>query len=115
MKYLTLRTPNNKIDVMHANSWWLRLRGLLGRKLSADEAMLIEPCNSVHTFWMKYNLDIVYISSDNEIVKIITNMKPWSFSACRRANKTLELPANTANTINLKKGDKMKFEKEVIR
>ncbi|XQF90274.1 DUF192 domain-containing protein [Pseudoalteromonas espejiana] len=76
MKYLTLLTTNSTFSIMYANTWLLRLRGLLGRELKINEGMLIEPCDSVHTMWMRYDLDIIYIDKNNQIVKIIQKLKP---------------------------------------
>ena len=115
MKYLTLVIINSKFDIMHENTSFLRLRGLLGRNLKVNEGMLIEPCNSVHTMWMKYDLDIIYINKDNEIVKIIKKLKPWKLSVCTAAFKTLELPADTVDYIGLKVGDFLEFEKEEFK
>ncbi|MEL0656881.1 DUF192 domain-containing protein [Pseudoalteromonas issachenkonii] len=115
MKYLTLVTINSKFNIMYANTWFLRLRGLLGRNLKVNEGMLIEPCNSVHTMWMKYDLDIIYINKNNEIVKIIKKLKPWKLSVCTAAFKTLELPADTVDYIGLKVGDFLEFKKEEFK
>jgi len=115
MKYLTLVTINSTFNIMNANTWFLRLRGLLGRKLKENEGMLIEPCNSVHTLWMKYDLDVIYINKNNQIVKIIKKLKPWKLSVCGTAYKTLELPVGTADYIGLKVGDFLEFKKEEFK
>jgi uncharacterized membrane protein (UPF0127 family) len=80
--------------VWHAANPWTRLRGLLGRKPlepAAAEGLLIEPCSSVHTFWMDYPLDLVFLDRNNRVLDICENVAPWSARAARGARKTLEL------------------------
>ena len=90
-----------------------RLKGLLGTgKLSLDEGLLIEPCNSVHTFGMKYGLDIVYLDKTGTVVKCISNMLPRRFSAARRAKYTLELGVGAIIHNNIKTGDKLVWKTE---
>lgn len=82
-------------DILIADTLVTRLIGLMFRKnLLGAEGLLLNPCNSIHTFFMRYNLDIVFISSENRVVKIIRGIKPWRMTwIYLRAKKTLELPA----------------------
>lgn len=85
-----------------------RLKGLLGAgELSIKEGLLIEPCNSVHTFGMKFGLDIVYLDKTGTVVKCISNMLPRRFSAARHAKYTLELGVGAISHNNIKAGDKL--------
>ena len=73
-----------------------RLIGLMFRKAPPQDArgLLLQPCNSIHTFFMRYALDVVFLNSENKIIKIIRNLKPWRMTWIYfRASKTLELPA----------------------
>lgn len=84
--------------VWHAANPWTRLRGLLGRKPlapAAAEGLLIEPCSSVHTFWMDYPLDLVFLDRNNLVIGICEDVAPWSARAARGARKTLELAAGS--------------------
>ena len=84
--------------VWRAASPWTRLRGLLGRKPlepAAAEGLLLEPCSSVHTFWMRYPLDLVFLDSDNRVLNICRSVPPWSARASPGARKTLELAAGS--------------------
>lgn len=84
--------------VWRAANPWTRLRGLLARKPlkpAAAEGLLIEPCSSVHTFWMNYPLDLVFLDRNNRVVGICENVAPWSARAARGARKTLELAAGS--------------------
>lgn len=81
--------------VAQANSLVLRLLGLMFRKdLGEFDGLLLQPCNSIHTFFMRFPIDVVFLSSSNQVVKVIRAMPPWRMSwLYLRAVKTLELRA----------------------
>lgn len=93
-------------DILIAETLVDRLIGLMFReKIVGAEGLLLNPCRSIHTFFMRYDLDIVFLSRDNKIIKIIRNLKPWRMTWIYfRANKTLELPAGKLPS-ELKEGD----------
>ncbi len=92
----------------HAKTMMQRLKGLLGAdELSLDEGLLIEPCNSVHTFGMKHGLDIIYLDKTGTVLKCINNMLPRRVSAARHAKYTLELGVGAIVHNNIKAGDKL--------
>ena len=74
-----------------------RTIGLMFKKtLTGTSGLLIKPCNSIHTFFMFFDLDVLFISSSGEIVKIIRGMKPWRMSWIYfRASQVLELKAGS--------------------
>jgi len=83
-KNMLLLNEKNKIildNVFIANNFISRLVGLMGKKqVKNNTGLLISPCNSVHTFFMKFNLDIIFIDKNNIILKIYRNMSPWKIS-----------------------------------
>lgn len=93
-------------DILIADTLVTRLIGLMFKKsLVGAEGLLLNPCNSIHTFFMRYSLDIVFINSENKVVKIIREIKPWRMTWIYfRAKKTLELPAGKL-PYDLKEGD----------
>lgn len=93
-------------DILVADRFVDRLIGLMFKKqLVGAEGLLIDPCRSIHTFFMRYPLDIVFISSKNQVIKIIRDMKPWRMTWIYfRAHKTLELPAGKL-PLDLERGD----------
>jgi uncharacterized membrane protein (UPF0127 family) len=93
-------------DILIADTLVTRLIGLMFKKsLVGAEGLLLNPCNSIHTFFMRYSLDIVFINSENRVVKIIREIKPWRMTWIYfRAKKTLELPAGKLPN-DLKEGD----------
>jgi uncharacterized protein len=98
-------------EVLHANSFLTRLKGLMFvPEIVGGDAMLIEACNSIHTFFMKFSLDIVFLDKNNTVLKIIRNLKPWRMTfIIFKAVKTLELPAGSLSN-NLSNGDKLRIE-----
>ncbi|HUA82061.1 MAG TPA: DUF192 domain-containing protein [Dyella sp.] len=86
-----------------ASNPWTRLRGLLGRTplaSGATEGLLIEPCAGVHTFGMRYPLDVVFLDASNRVVDMCENLAPWSVRSARaKARKTLELTAGGITVI----------------
>ena len=95
---------------MWATNWWHRTKGLMfKRQLGGTEdidGMLIDYCNSVHTFFMRFPLDLIFLSRDNIVIKVIQNKKPWRVTRFYwHASKVLELPVGMA--IKVKQGDQI--------
>lgn len=83
-----------------------RLCGLLVLdELSAEQALWISPCNSVHTLGMKYSLDLVYIDRHNKICGLVKQLKPWRMSINLKAKVTMELPASSIEQFDIQLGD----------
>jgi hypothetical protein len=93
-----------------ADSGAKRNKGLLGRKgLAAGEGLWIVPCESVHTFFMKFAIDLVYLDRKNRIKKVRHAVGPWRLSACLSAHSILELPAGTIESTQSERGDTLEF------
>ncbi|MGD0914728.1 MAG: DUF192 domain-containing protein [Terracidiphilus sp.] len=87
-----------------------RMKGLLGRDhLSPGEGLWILPCEAVHTFWMKFPIDLVYLNRRNQIRKLRSNVPPWRLSACFSAHSVLELAAGTIRGTQTQLGDTLEF------
>jgi uncharacterized membrane protein (UPF0127 family) len=70
-----------------------RRRGLLGRdSLAAGHGMLIAPCSSVHTWFMRFPIDVIFVTRDGRVVKICRGVGPWRMVMGRGAYATVELP-----------------------
>ena len=79
-----------------------RLRGLLLRAApDAGAGLLIDPCDSVHTFFMPYAIDVVYLDEDYRVLGDARRMRPWRMSLCRSARMTLELAASEAARLGI--------------
>jgi uncharacterized protein len=83
-----------------------RARGLLGRDgLEAGEGMLIDRAGSVHMFFMRFAIDVVFLDRDRKVVGVRHGLRPWQVAAARRAVAALELPAGTAAEAGIEEGD----------
>lgn len=88
-----------------------RRKGLLGRTGLADgEGLWIVPCESVHTFFMRFPIDLVYLDRRGRIRKVRSNVRPWRLSACLTAHSILELPAGTIRATQTQPGDVVEIE-----
>lgn len=87
-----------------------RRKGLLGREgLLPGEGLWIVPCESVHTFFMRFPIDLVYLDRNNRIRKVRSGVGPWRMSACWSAHSVLELAAGTAAATRTERGDSVEF------
>ncbi len=83
-----------------------RNRGLLGRaSLPPGSAMVIAPSNSVHMFFMRFPLDIVFVAKDGTVVKVRPNVRPWRFAAAWRAFAVVEGPVGMIELTGTQPGD----------
>tara|TARA_R110002072_G_scaffold32211_8_gene98623 strand:+ start:588 stop:944 length:357 start_codon:yes stop_codon:yes gene_type:complete len=91
-----------------------RLCGLLfSPRLKKNEALLIEPCSSVHTVGMRYAIDVVFIDKDWHVVKTTKSLKPWRIAASSKAYRVLELASDDLELINLPSGQQLKWHSHV--
>jgi uncharacterized protein len=74
-----------------------RMKGLLGRRsLEAGEGLLLSPAGSVHTAFMRFPIDVVFLDHDLEVLEVRDSVPPWRAAARRGAKAVLELPAGEA-------------------
>ena len=94
-----------------ANKMLPRMRGLLGRRsLPAGEGLLIRPAPSVHTFFMRFPIDVVFLSRAGEVLKVSADVGPWRARSCRGAYAVLELAAGEAERRGVAVGDHIEAE-----
>jgi len=82
-------------DVKVANTFMSRLKGLMFvSEIKGMDGLIIEKCNSIHNCFVRFPIDVIFLSGDNQVVKIIKEFKPWRFSFIYfKAKRVLELPA----------------------
>ena len=92
-----------------ADSFWTRFRGLMGRReLAVGSGMLFRPGGSVHMFFMRFPLDVVFLDRDLRVVGIAESLRPWRVAGQRGAKLTLELAAGEAAARGLAAGDRLR-------
>ena len=95
-----------------ADSSAKRRVGLLRhQRLEPGEGLWIVPCESVHTFFMKFPIDLVYVDKNRKVRKVRHAVPAWRLSACLSAHSILELPAGTARETGTLPGDQLSIEK----
>jgi uncharacterized membrane protein (UPF0127 family) len=89
-----------------------RRTGLLRHKsLPPGEGLLIGPCEAVHTFGMKFAIDVLFLDRKHKVLKVRPEMGRGKISVCLRAHSVLELPAGTAAATGTLPGDQLEFER----
>ena len=88
-----------------------RRRGLLGRDgMPAGEALIIAPSNAIHTFFMRFAIDVAFVARDGRVLKVRARMKPWHLSAAFRAFSVVEVPAGVFGSSATERGDTLALE-----
>ena len=94
-----------------ATSFAERSKGLLGRRaLPKDGGMLIDPCPSVHTWFMLIPIDVIFLDNKNRVVGLKRNMKPFRMAGAWRGAKTIELPVGIIASTRTQLGDIVAFQ-----
>ena len=83
-----------------------RMRGLLGRRqLPSGEGILLRPAASIHTLFMRFPIDVVFLDGNDVVVGIEPEVRPWRLAARKNARAVLELPAGECARRGLDVGD----------
>ncbi|WP_070120356.1 DUF192 domain-containing protein [Bacillus marinisedimentorum] len=92
--------------ITNAHSFFSRLKGLMfTRAFPAGSALHIQPCRSIHTFFMNYAIDVVFVDSHFEVVAVLENMQPKRVSKVySEAASAIELPAGTIERTGINPG-----------
>ena len=96
-----LETADGTVVAQHleiADTLWSRFMGLMFRsELRAGHGLLIRPCSSIHMFFMRFALDVVFVDADGRVVRVLDSIRPWRASLpVRGAKAAVELPAGAA-------------------
>ena len=85
-----------------------RMKGLLGRsELPVEEGLLLRPGSSIHTFFMRFPIDAVFLDRDLVVRKVADNMRPWRLAFARGAHSVLEIAAGESRRRGLAPGQKL--------
>lgn len=81
--------------LIRADTPWKRFRGLMFREsIGPDDGLLLMPCNSIHTFFMRFDIDVIFLNKKMEVVELRERVKPRRIGPmCRRAHAVLECAA----------------------
>ncbi|HCX65195.1 MAG TPA: DUF192 domain-containing protein [Eubacteriaceae bacterium] len=84
-------------ELICADTFAKRFFGWMGKRKPAKKTgLLLEPCKSIHSFWMRFSLDVIFLDENNSVVEIISPLKPWKISPIvKDARKVIEAPQGT--------------------
>ena len=88
-----------------------RAVGLLDRKsLSIGEALIIQPCNSIHTFFMRFPIDVVFVDTENKVIRVISSLRSFCITSVYWKSKfVIELPSGTLQNTSTVVGDSLEI------
>src|SRR5687767_6686802 len=93
-----------------------RMRGLLGRSnLPQGEGILLRPAGSIHTFFMRFPIDVVFLNEEGLVVEVVPRLQPWRAAGVKGASAVLELSAGEAESRGIEVGSTLQFDKELSR
>ncbi len=93
-------------EVKQARSLWSRFVGLMGRRgLAEGHGLLLEPASSIHTFFMRFPIDLVFIDRGGVVTKVAHDVRPFRVVMGRRSRSVLELSAGAAANAGIEAGD----------
>jgi len=99
-------------DLRVAKDVFSRFLGLMGvRDLPPGTGLLLSPCNSIHTWFMRFPIDVLFLDASWRVVRILPSMAPWRFGPLvRGARMAVEVPAGAAGRAGIAPGDRLAWE-----
>lgn len=99
-----------------ARSPWARFRGLMlraKRDFGKGRALVIDPCSSIHMFFMRFPIDVLYLDRENRVVRAQQGIRPWRIGPLytRGAKFVIELPEGTIQATGTQVGDQILIER----
>lgn len=97
--------PNVKV----ATSFFSRFLGLMGKKsIAEDQAVCFPRCDSIHTFFMRFPIDVILVGKEGEVVEVVEAMKPWRLMLPRKKVKhVIEMQAHLSKKLGIQPGEKI--------
>ena len=94
-----------------ADGFFSRFRGLLGRRgLEPGEGLLLSPSSSVHTMFMRFPIDVVFLDRGLKVVGVSAAVRPWRLAGRKGARHVLELGAGEAVARGISTGERLRLE-----
>jgi uncharacterized membrane protein (UPF0127 family) len=98
------------VNVARCTTFIERARGLLGRPdLGASEALWISPCASVHTFGMRYSIDVIFCDFDGTVIRVVEHLEPGRIAVAAGARTACELHAGVVQRLGIAEKDQLSF------
>ena len=100
-----------------ATSYGDRLRGMIGRPFEeiGIDAMVFPSCSSIHTFFMTFPIDVIFLGSENTVLKTCPGCRPWRPAVwCKGAQSVIELPSGALAHTGTQPGDRLDLNAETV-
>jgi hypothetical protein len=96
-------------EAVLADTLFLRMKGLLDKKnIKKGQALILKPCDSIHTFFMRFAIDVIFVDQKHRVDLAISCLKPWRLSPlCWRAKLAIEFPCGVIQDSHTEKGDEI--------
>ncbi|MGH8309439.1 MAG: DUF192 domain-containing protein, partial [Steroidobacteraceae bacterium] len=99
--------------VLACESWFERARGLLGRRLTGrNHVLLIRPCSGVHTVGMRYRIDVVFSRADGTVLRCVRGLEPGRAAWAHGADAAWEMPAGECARLAIRVGDRLTAQRD---
>jgi uncharacterized protein len=97
--------------LMVADSFFRSLIGLMGRPgLDVGHGLWLVPCQSVHTFWMRFPIDVIFLDEHRKVIHLVENLRPFRISRhLSKARSVIELPVSSIKTTGTQLGDEIRI------
>jgi uncharacterized protein len=114
---ITNRTRNTLLGtrVTPAPTFWSRLRGYIGRpRPKQGDGILLVPCDAIHTWWMSFDLDVLFVDDRGRVLELVRSLRPWKRTRkVAGARYVLEVPAGTIDASGTRVGDELSWREQV--
>lgn len=98
------------IELDVADRMWLRLKGLLGStNLPEQQGILLKPCNQIHTFGMKYPIDVLFMDRSCRVKKVVHSLAPGRMAGSWAAISAIEVASGVVDAKGVHLGDKLRW------
>ena len=95
-------------DVELASTRESRRKGLLGRdSLDVEAALVLAPCCSIHTAFMRFPIDVAFVDRDGRVIRFVRDLKPWKIAVSLRARAAIEFAAGSLRARDVRLGDRL--------
>ena len=85
-----------------------RRKGLLGRDgFGSSSALILAPCAAIHTMFMRFDIDAVFVDDDGRAVKVVRKLVPWRIAGDPTAHAVVEMPAGSLDAMDVAIGDRL--------
>ena len=108
-------TEHFPLTIRRADGFFSRLAGLLfSPPLQPGQGLLLVPCASVHTAFMRTPIDVIFLDRAGHIRKIVPHLKPWRATACLTAHQALELASGETHRLGLIEGASLAWQAALV-